>query len=283
VGVATYAYGYETNAVELVEVPIPLKRLPKAWDGVQALLIADTHITTWGTREDRVLALLQNCPPPDLIFWGGDFLQGEQGIPDALRFVEAIQKRFPGVPMWGVLGNAEHKLSWKRRLQFVTELEAVGLTLLLNRTEAVTMRGETILLSGVDDPYYGHADLRLALDNVPVKEQFTLLLAHSPQIASQAARSGVDLMLSGHTHGGQIRLPLVGALKTQNPLCRRLDRGLFSPTRLAETLGYSPGGNLTTYITRGVGIALVPKVGWRAPRFLCRPEISLVTLRCEPE
>jgi hypothetical protein len=160
------------------------------------------------------------------------------------------------------------------------ELEHAGVCVLKNQAQPLTLRNETISIIGVDDPYYGFADLPEALKRVPSPvDRFTLLLAHSPQIATQAARAGIDLMISGHTHGGQVRLPLVGPLKTQNPLCRRLDMGLFDRERLTRTLGYDPGGDLTVYITRGIGLANVPRIAWAAPRFLCPPEVSVLTLR----
>lgn len=277
-----YAYKIETNWLELTTPTIPLPRLPAALDGLKLLLLTDPHVSRWGIRESRTRDMVETLTPPDAILWGGDFIQGSGGIPDALVLVREVAARHPGVPTYGVLGNAEHKLPWQERLRFIDQLTEAGITMLLNRHQHVTLRGTTFILAGVDDPYYGHADLEVALAGAPVSDTFTLLLAHSPQIATQAARAGIDLMLSGHTHGGQIRLPFLGPLKTQNPLSFRLDCGLFPPDRLARTLGFDPGGNLTTYISRGIGIALVPILGWPAPRFLCRPEVALLTLRALP-
>lgn len=273
-----YSFEVEPNWLDRTETDISLNRLSPALDGLNILLLADTHVAAWGRREDRLLTLLESNPAPDLLLWGGDFIQGRAGVPDALRLVEAVKERLPRVPTYGVLGNAEHKLRWRERREFVDELERRGVQTLLNRSTVVSFRGEAFTLAGVDDPYYGHADLERALAGT-APDVFTLLLAHSPQIATQAARAGVDLMLSGHTHGGQVRLPLIGPLKTQNPLCFHLDCGLFPPDRLRRTLGYDPGGHLTTFITRGIGIARVPRLGWPAPRFLCRPEVAYLTLR----
>jgi predicted MPP superfamily phosphohydrolase len=194
--------------------------------------------------------------------------------------IKAVSEHFSGVPGYAILGNAEHKLMLAERKQFVAEIEALGIRVMLNEHQEIILRDEPVNLVAVDDPYYGYADLPVALEGMPpTSERFTLLLAHSPQIATQAARAGIDLMLSGHTHGGQVRLPLVGPLKTQNPLCRRLDMGLFDRQRLTDTLGYDPGGDLTVYITRGIGLANLPGIVWAAPRFLCRPEVTLLTLQ----
>jgi predicted MPP superfamily phosphohydrolase len=275
-----YSLLCEPYRLELTHPEIFLPALPPALDGLSILLLADTHVSAWSRREALLLKMLERVETPELIVWGGDWIQGKVGIPHVLRLCQAVADRFPGVPAFGVLGNAEHKMRLAFRKHFNSQLEATGITVLVNEWQPLTLRGETTLsIAGVDDPYYGHADLTAALAGAPTGRQFTLLLAHSPQVATQAARAGVDMMLSGHTHGGQVRLPLVGPLKTQNPLAKRLDAGLFGPADLARVLGRDPGGALTTYISRGIGVANVPRVHWLSPRFLCRPEVARIVLR----
>lgn len=277
---AAYSLGVEPYWLEATHTDIPLPRLPKALDGLSILLLSDTHISRWGRREPLMLEALKTVETPDLIVWGGDFLQGRSGIPHALRVVRQVAERFPGVPTYAIHGNAEHKITAAERRVFEQQLEAEGVRMLVNSHDLLTLHGETITIAGVDDPYYGHADLEKTLEGAPAtSDHFTLLLAHSPQIATLAARAGIDLMLSGHTHGGQVRLPIIGPLKTQNPLARRLDCGLWNRKRLARVLGRDPGGNLTAYISRGIGVATVPRIWWLAPRLLCRPEIACLTLR----
>ena len=97
----------------------------------------------------------------------------------------------------------------------------------------------------------------------------------------RAAQAGVDVMLSGHTHGGQVRLPFLGALKSQTPLGRRLDAGLFDRARLRPVLsGRTMPEAFRLYINRGIGVAPTGRLFWLRPRLLCRPEIALLTLRC---
>jgi predicted MPP superfamily phosphohydrolase len=182
------------------------------------------------------------------------------------------------VPAFGILGNAEHKITAGKRRCFVDHLRARGLTVLLNENTSLCLHGTGVTIAGVDDPYYGFADLDEALAGAPLHDVFTVLLAHSPQIAAPAARAGVDLMLSGHTHGGQVRLPLLGPLKTQNSLGRKMDHGMFDRERLSRVLGRDPGGDMVTYVSRGIGTATFPGVSL-APRLLCRPEVALLTLR----
>ncbi|MDX1932050.1 MAG: metallophosphoesterase [Capsulimonadales bacterium] len=277
-GLAYYALRVEPFAVERTHTELFLRRLPPVLDGLPVLFIADLHTADWTLREERIVALVRETPRPELIVWGGDFLRGRHGTVNALRLVRTVADTFPDVPTYGILGNAEHKMMLRERREFGVRLTELGVTMLGNENRPLTLRGETLTLVAVDDPYYGHADLDAALCGART-DRFTLLLSHSPQLATQAARAGVDLMLSGHTHGGQVRLPLIGPLKTQNPLCRRIDMGIFDRARLRATLGYDPGGDLTLYITRGIGLANVPRIAWAAPRFLCPPEVSFLTLR----
>ena len=169
-------------------------------------------------------------------------------------------------------------MNFRKRATYIKDLEKRGCRVLMNEWETLTLRSEAVTIAGVDDPYYGHADLDAALCDAP-RDRFTLLLSHSPQTAEHAAHLDVDLMLSGHTHGGQVRLPLVGPLKTQNPLARKMDCGVWGRARLHEVLGRDPGGDTVTFISRGIGVANVPRLPWLTPRFLCRPEIAVLTLR----
>ena len=280
---AAYTLAVEPYQIEVTRPEIPVPCLPAALDGATILLLADPHVGKWGRREKITLKILRDMaaekPFPDLIVWGGDYLLGNQGVPAALRLLTEVRALFPETPIFAILGNAEHKLSLTPRRALIKEIRALGMTVLINQGVLFPLRGETIGIVGVDDPYYGHADLVEALTETPIGERFTLLLSHSPQIAVQAARLGVHLMLSGHTHGGQVRLPLIGPLKTQNPLSRLVDYGLFDRARMRRALGVDPGGDLVTYISRGIGSANIPRLRSLTPRFLCPPEIALLTLR----
>ena len=276
-GLATYALKIEPLLIEGTAADLWLPRLPTAWEGLSILLLTDPHVWDWGVREQRVVSLCATLEKPDLIVWGGDFLGSAGGVVPAVRLVQEIATLFPGIPTFGVWGNAEHKIRRERRALLKQLLADQGVRLLNNENTLLTLRSETIQIAGCDDPYYGFADLEATFAGLD-PARFTLFLAHSPQVAALAARAGIDLMLSGHTHGGQVRFPIVGPWKTQNPLCRLLDCGAFDHQRLTKTLGYDPGGNLVTYISRGIGVAFMRGMPWLAPRFNCRPEIAWLTL-----
>jgi hypothetical protein len=272
---SAYALGVEPYRLQLTQPTLWLPTLPPALDGLTVLLVADTHTSRRGRREKRLARLLDALPTPDLAILAGDLLQGAAGrrvVPELVR--RHVRARH-GV--YAVLGNAEHKIRPDKRRAFVAALTDAGARVLVNENEPLTIDGETITVAGTDDPYYHRASLPKTLANRE-PGRFTLLLAHSPQIAVEAARAGVDVMLSGHTHGGQVRLPLVGALKTQNPLGRKVDQGLFDRARLSRVLGRDPGGDLVFYITRGVGVARFKGLPLY-PRLLCLPEVAWLTLR----
>lgn len=279
---AAYTLAVEPYLLEVTHPELTLPRLPGSLEGLSILLLADPHIGKWGRREPLLVEKLSTVEAPDMIVWAGDFLQGAEGIEPALTICQMVRERFPGVPAYAIFGNAEHKVHIAKRKRMRNDLQALGIVVLDNEHCIVAPRpgSEEIIIAGVDDPYYGFANLPKALQNAPLREKFTLLLAHSPQIAVQAAKAGVDLMLSGHTHGGQVRLPFIGPLKTQNPLCRRMDCGIWDRARLADALGRDPGGDTQTYISRGIGVATLQRAPLIAPRLLCRPEIARITLRC---
>lgn len=275
-----WAQYFEPYWLELTTPQIDCARLPQELDGLRILFLADTHVQMWGRREDTLIEMLKRDLPqkPDLVVWGGDLLFHFGETDQGYRLAKAVRDVFPGIPTYGILGNAEHKISPARTAQFVRDLEGLGIGILNNRSVNITMRGVAITLAGVDDPYYGHDDLHTALQDADTN-QFTILLSHSPQIVYTVAQAGIDLMLSGHTHGGQVRFPLLGALKAQNPLGRKLDQGIFDVNRLRPILaGRDVPEHFRLYITRGIGVAPTGRLFWLRPRLLCRPEVAMMTL-----
>ncbi|MEY2413099.1 MAG: uncharacterized protein QOD84_1705, partial [Acidobacteriaceae bacterium] len=147
---------------------------------------------------------------------------------------------------------------------WITEtIERQGIPVLRNYSVPLDRDGARIWLAGIDDALEGKADIRSTLRLVPDKE-FVMLLAHEPDFASLASRHSVDLQLSGHSHGGQVWLPFVGA-PWLPPMGRKYPRGMY---RIGE---------LTLYTNIGVGTIRVPV------RLNCPPEVTLFTLRSAPQ
>jgi predicted MPP superfamily phosphohydrolase len=142
--------------------------------------------------------------------------------------------------------------------------------MLNNSSTTITRGADSISVVGVDDAYSWRADLDAAFAGVDLND-FILFLTHSPSAAPDAIRRGADLILSGHTHGGQVRIPGIGMLWTHMRTSKGLNDGLYAPDALKRITGIDPGGSVL-FVNRGIGTSRFHI------RFLCRPEIAYITL-----
>jgi hypothetical protein len=230
--------------------PIRLKRLPKALEGLRIVQLSDIHHSPFTSRDQIKRAVdTANRLQPDIVALTGDYISKEReyAAPCA-ELLGGLRARY-GV--YAVLGNHDH---WTDAALITDLFHAEGITVLVNEGMRFEQRGAAFWLAGVDDTMVGLEDLPLALAG-SLEDEMKLLLAHNPIILRRAARAGVDLVLSGHTHGGQV------TLRSEKPR-RRLLRGL---ARQGET---------QIYVTRGLGTVILPI------RYGCPPEVTLLELRC---
>ncbi len=235
------------------EIVIP--RLPKAFDGFTLLHLSDLHLDI-SPDMPAALAAAVDALDYDVCVLTGDFRARTFGPWEpALEALARVVPRLAG-PLYGVLGNHD-------TVRMVPGLEAMGVRLLMNETVKLERGGAAIYLAGIDDPHYYRADnLEKAVEAIP-PDAVTILLAHSPEIYRNAAYAGCDLLLCGHTHGGQICLP--GGI----PLLRNAD----APYRLCA--GRWRYGEMQGYTSRGCGVSVVDV------RLNCPPEVTLHTLRAQ--
>jgi len=189
------------RAVELRSVEVPLMRLGPALDGLQIAFLSDLHAGHFTTELDlvRLFERVVRCEP-DLICLGGDLVDAR---PEDCRILaKALPTLHAPLGVFAVPGNHEYYADPKLRL-WRHCLEQHGVTVLLNRGVRIRRGDETLWLAGVDDLSEGEPDLAEALDGVRLDEPI-VLLCHHPDFFLEAAYAGVDLMLSGHTHAGQI-------------------------------------------------------------------------------
>jgi predicted MPP superfamily phosphohydrolase len=159
-------------------------------------------------------------------------------------------------PIYAVLGNHD-------TIRMVPALEDMGIRVLLNEADTIERDGEKLHVAGIDDAHYFRVDnMEKAADGIPL-EDFSILLSHTPEVYRQAAHAGFDLMLSGHTHAGQICLPGQIPVKLNAVLPRRFGAGAWMH------------GTMHGYTSSGVGTSIV------TARFNCPPEITLHRLECE--
>jgi len=253
-----YAYGLEPDwlAVERVTVHVP--GLPPALDGLRIAHLSDLH---WGPytaqREVRAAVEKANALAPDLIALTGDYVlySADHARPCAH---ELAALRAP-LGVYAVPGNHDY---WTDIEVVTAQLRAAGLSLLRNAAHRLEVNGAALWLAGVDDVWERHHDLEATLVSVPLDEP-VLLLVHEPDFADEVVRAPhrLVLQLSGHSHGGQVNLPLLG-----RPILPWLGQ------RYPAGLQAVPGSALQVYTNRGIGVTAPPL------RFNCRPEVTLLTL-----
>jgi len=229
-------------------------RLPSAFDGFTILQISDMHADISEGAMRRVIDLLA-CVDYDICVLTGDF-RGKTFGPfcKAMAGVERVRVHLHR-SVYGVLGNHD-------TIRMVPGLEAIGITMLLNECVEIERGGARIHLAGIDDAHFFRADnIEKAGDPIPQGE-FAVLLSHTPEIYRQAAHADFDLMLSGHTHGGQICLPGGVPITLDSNLPRRFGAGAWTYHAMAG------------YTSVGAGSSIV------AVRFNCSPEITLHHLHC---
>ncbi len=245
---AGYAVLIEPNMVVTRELTV---RSPGIERRLRIMLVSDLHMHGVWLREFIVLNIAR-AVKPDMIIVAGDLIESPDGAEAAVSLIRAFSRISRVVVVWG---NWDH-WSGVNLTVFRRRLEECGATVLVN--EALTLE-EWLTVAGVDDPYTGRADLDRALARCP--PGFRLLVAHSPQIIGLAAGK-VDLVLAGHTHGGQVVIPFIGPLFI--PLPRRYRGYVYGL--------YVVNGTLL-YVTRGVGTSFLPV------RFMCPPEVALIILK----
>lgn len=243
----------EANSLSLERVEIRLPRLPKKLDGFKIIHLSDIHHSPFTNIEhiERTIKIA-NRLKPDMFILTGDYVSHENKyIAPVAKALGELKAEFG---TYACLGNHDH---WTDPELVVKKFKAAGINMLVNEGFRFEARGASFWLAGVDDHMVGKTDIVAALKG-SFPDELKLLLAHNPLIFRQAARYGVDLTLSGHTHGGQV--------KVRDP-----EKRLLPKRKLSSGLHRRKDSQI--YITRGIGTVVLPI------RYQCPPEISLLELR----
>ena len=253
------------TALELNTYTITSEKLPEAFNGYRIAHISDLHNAEMGKDNEKLLSMLREAEP-DIIAITGDLIDSrDTNIEIALHFAKEAVKI---APCYYVTGNHEARVSEYNDLK--EGLNELGVIVLEDEKVEIKQYGEKIVLLGVDDPSfqpdYLHGDsvtvMRGNLQELKNEEYaYTVLLSHRPELFETYVESGVDLVLSGHAHGGQFRLPFVGGLVAPN-------QGLFPKY---ET-GLYTCNSTNMLVSRGIGNSIIPF------RFNNRPEVILIEL-----
>ena len=253
-------------ALEVNEYEIVSDRIPQGFDGFRIAQVSDLHNKDFGEGYGQLLTLLSQINP-DIIVVTGDLIDSRQTDLDiALEFAWQAGKI---ARVYYVSGNHEARVPEYEDLKI--GLVKAGVVILENQKVQITREGESITIMGIDDPSFQEDYLfgdsesvaRQAIEDLKNESDgYTILLSHRPELFDLYVDTEMDLVFSGHAHGGQFRLPFVGGLVAPNQgFFPKYDAGQFNEE------------NTTMIVSRGVGNSIIPI------RFNNRPEIVLVTLR----
>lgn len=251
-----YSRFIEIRWVTVSQVPVQLSHLPSAYNGMQIALLSDLHYPDYMNPQyfERVVRMT-NALHPDLVVLAGDYVPGS---PDDIEPCAGILgKLHAPMGIYAVFGNHDY---WIRSTGKLSRTFAhAGITVLRNKSVPLSQKHARLWLVGLDDFWAGSTNLDAALKDVPRDEE-KILLIHEPDFATTYAGKNptIELQLSGHSHGGQVRLPFIGGVH-------------YPPFSETFPIGLAHSGSLHIYTSRGVGVILPFRLG-------CRPEITLLIL-----
>jgi predicted MPP superfamily phosphohydrolase len=250
-GTGAYGFLYGRHELEMTSVTLPVAGLPPALDGLRIGFLTDVHRSRWVSHDDvsRAVARLMH-ERPDLIVLGGDYVTyGDRQY--VMPSAEALGPLSAPYGVWAILGNHDDDHDMP------AALEARGIQVLKDARTRLQIKGEQLDLIGIRFWTRRQADIAALMRGA---SRAPILLAHDPRRLFEAAALGVPLVLSGHTHGGQVVLPLVGAIAAQ---------------KFPIVAGTGRRDKTTMFVSRGLGTMYVPV------RVNCPPEVAILTLQAQ--
>ena len=260
------------KSLVLTRLEINSEDIPKSFDGYRIAHISDLHNASFGKGNRRLLALVSNAKP-NMIAITGDIVDSRHTRLDvATDFAQKVARI---APTYFVTGN--HESRFEEADNILKTLESFDIRVLRNRATTLKQQGDEILLAGAEDPTFAHSEnfpydndaiVSSALDDLLPKDKthYTILLCHRPELFEVYKNKGINLALTGHAHGGQIRLPFFG--------------GLFAPKQgfLPEYVSdLTQQDNTSMVVSRGLGNSLFPL------RLFNTPEVVLITLKTKTD
>lgn len=241
--------------LEITRHEVFVRDLPPSFDGYRIVFLTDTHVASFHRRAFfREVVAQANAFEPDLVLLGGDFVTFERHIPLMAELLLSGLAARDGI--YAVLGNHDY---WANGDGVVAAMTARGVRFIINRSIALRRGEDVISLAGIDELYRGAPDVDAAFlrtdPHVPC-----IGLSHHPDIIDLLDGRRIDLLLCGHTHGGQIRFPFFGSVVVPSK-----HEGRYAA-------GFHRAGSVLMYVSRGIGS--IPPL-----RILCKPEVATFTLR----
>ena len=259
-GIAAYARFVEPRWIERTHTRVPISDLPSALVGLRIAVLSDFH----ASEHMPIARVRRACRSamearPHLIALTGDFVSQHTGTALADTIAALDDELDAPLGVWAVPGNHDHRAGIEQYHRSVRRQQSIGD--LTNRAVRRTYGGASVRVVGIDTAHEGHPHSAAAMEDTAPAD-FTLLLTHNPDLADDACRAvgGADLVVSGHTHGGQVRFPFVGAVLNSAEHDDVYEAGLVR----------RPWA--WVYVSRGIGTVRLPI------RFLCRPEVAIIEL-----
>jgi len=260
-GTFNYSLFQGSKSIEITRLDIKVTNLPDNFENLTITQISDLHSGRFVNFElIKKSVKMVNELNSDIVMITGDFIEKfyyrEEHIRPCMQELALIQ---PNEGVYAVLGNHDHRRDPEK---ITEELQKVGICVLRNENKRLRRGNSAIRILGVDDLVMEKDDMEKTLDGVS-RHEVKILMSHSPDIAENHKLRGIDLILSGHTHGGQICFPLIGAPQTR----------IVSAYGQKYISGLVQYNDIQIYVNRGIGSGFPPA------RFMCKPEITVFTLR----
>lgn len=270
-----YSYFIEPNRIEVNRYIVQDGQLK----GVKIVFASDFHIKPYGQKQLDMIVEKINAENPDIVVSAGDFVCGHTR--HSTMPIELIAKTLGKVKakdgFYTVLGNHD---GWYGSEEITQALEQNGIKVLSNSNSPVVIKGQTLYIAGIEDMMTGSPDINEALDGIGVNQNGeyndpVIMLSHTPDMFPKMPYK-ITLTLAGHTHGGQIRIPFIGAIFTASSFGQKYAKGwvqekdgrqvnvdTLKPIKLQNDIS-------TLFVTRGIGLSILPL------RFNCPPEINVI-------
>jgi predicted MPP superfamily phosphohydrolase len=259
-GLIVFLY-FENNAISLTQIEVKSDELPQSFNEYKIVHLSDLHSKSFGENQKRLVDKVRRLEP-DIIVFTGDLVDRKRY--DEKTSLTLMEQLIYIAPLYYVTGNHEW---WSGRFASLEDkIIQLGVDVLRNTHEKMTRESSHITIVGIDDPASSNEigiienELQKSLEGVD-DSSFKVLLSHRPEYFSIYTAYDIDLTISGHAHGGQIRLPFIGGLVAPN-------QGFFP----RYTTGKYQNGRSMMVVSRGLGNSIIPQ------RIFNRPEVVVITL-----
>lgn len=257
-----YAHNIEPLLLDVTSIQIKHSLIPKSFDGVKIIQFSDTHLGfQYNLSQLKNISKKINDLNPDIVFFTGDLMDNPRRYKQIDQIVPILKKINAPLGKFCIYGNHDHGGYGSNLYKQI--MTNANFSLLQNHSTPIEATdGKRIYLLGIDDAMLGRPDFNLTQQNVP-ENTFNILLSHAPDLADRASQYNIHWQLSGHSHGGQVKIPFIGALIIP-PYAQKYPEGHYL---IGDT------NPLHLYVNRGLGTTRLPF------RFMAKPELSIFTLR----